>query len=104
MKKSNNNIANILTNRQCKDNDFKIQLAQVYNAFRDKPMTLLEADYYTGIMGSNICWHINYLKEQVRIAIIKKRRCSFTGFELGEYKTDQNLFPKPNKTQLKFDF
>jgi hypothetical protein len=104
MKKSHNNIALFFAKRQCKDRGCKVQLEKVYNAFKNKPMTMLEADYYTGIMHSNIFWHIDYLKEQVRIAIIKKRRCSFTGFELGEYKTDQNLSPKPNKTQLKFDF
>jgi hypothetical protein len=104
MKKSQKNIANIFTNSQCKDNDFKVQLVKVYNAFKDKPMTMLEADYYTGIMRSNICWHIEYLKEQGIIALIQKRKCSVTGFEAGEYTTNPNLFPKPNQAQLKFDF
>ena len=100
--KNHKNIANIFTKRQRKDKDFKIQLVKVYNAFRDKPMTMLEADYYTGIMRSNICWHIDNLLVQGRIFLIRKRKCSITGFEAGEYTADPNLLPQSRQT--KFDF
>jgi hypothetical protein len=104
MENLNKNTANIFTKSQRKDKHFKAQLLKVYDAFMDKPMTMLEADNYTGIMRSNICWYINHLKEQGRIVLIKKRKCSVTGFEAGEYTANKNLFPKINKTQLKFDF
>ena len=103
MKKSNNNIANIFTNRQCKDKDFKIQLALVYNAFRDKPMTMLEADYYTGIMRSNICWHIDNLLVQGRIFLIRKRKCSITGFESKEFKFKPIRRPDEVATYMIFE-
>lgn len=85
---------------QDKVNDFKIQLQKVYEAFMAKSMTMLEAEYYCGVMRSNICYHIHTLLKQNRIALIRRRKCSITGFVAGEYTADPNLFPLSNQLEL----
>ena len=86
--------------RHSKDSDFKIQYLKVLNAFKLKPMTMLEADVYTGVMRSNICCYIDDLLEQGRISLIRKRKCSITGFIAGEYTANPTLFPKSNQLKM----
>ena len=83
-------------NRHYKDK----QLKQVYEAFKAIPMTMLEADKFSGIMRSNICWHINSLKEQGRIAVTKKRKCAISGRLAKEFTSNPDLFPKSNQLKL----
>ena len=85
---------------QAKDKQFKDQFRKVYHAFREKPMTMLEADMATGIMRSNICWYVNDLLEQGRIAILRQRKCSITGFTANEYTTNPDLFPESDQLKL----
>lgn len=84
-----------------KDNKFKAQLKRVYEAFKEKPMTMLEADVYTGVMRSNICRYVDVLLDQDRIAFIKKRKCTITGYPyVNEYTGDPELFPKSDQLNL----
>lgn len=94
------NYDNNSNKKQGKNKDFKAQLIKVYNAFKVKPMTMLEADYQTGIMRSNICWYIDDLLEQGSIAMIKKRKCSITGRLVKEFTSNPDLFPKSNQLKL----
>ncbi|UJH91692.1 hypothetical protein LZ575_03115 [Antarcticibacterium sp. 1MA-6-2] len=87
--------------QRAKDSKFKAQLVKVYEAFKEKPMTMLEADNYTGVMRSNICYYIDMLLEQERIALIRKRKCSISGYsKVNEYTADPSLFPKSNQLKL----
>ncbi len=87
--------------QQSKDKQFKAQLTKVYKAFADKPMTMKEADVYTGVMRENICRYVDTLLEQGRIAIIRKRKCSVTGYPyVNEYTTNPNLFPQSNQLKM----
>lgn len=81
--------------RQNKDK----QLKKVYEAFK-VPRTMLEADKVCGVMRSNICWHIDYLREQGRIAVTKRRKCTITGRLAQEFTSDADLFPKSNQLKL----
>jgi len=86
---------------EAKDNKFKAQLKKVYQAFKDKPMTMKEADVYTGVMRENICRYVDTLLEQERIAIIKKRKCKITGYPyVNEYTGDPSLFPKSSQLKM----
>lgn len=86
---------------EAKDKKFRAQLKRVYQAFKEKPMTMKEADIYTGIMRENICRYVNTLLEQGRIAERRKRRCKITGYpHVKEYTGNPNLFPKSNQTKL----
>lgn len=94
-------IDTVLGLRQGQDKIFKAQLLKIYNAFKVRPMTMKEADVFTGIMRENICRHVDTLLEQGRIAVIRKRRCTITGHPyVNEYTSDPNLFPKSNQLKL----
>ena len=64
-------------------------------------MTMKEADIYTGVMRESICRHISTLKEHGRVAVIRKRKCSITGYPyVDEYTADISLFPKSKQLSL----
>lgn len=87
--------------QQAKDNKFKAQLKKVYQAFKEKPMTMKEADVYTGIMRENICRYVDMLLDQERIAIRRKRKCKITGYPyVNEYTCDPALFPKSGQLKM----
>tara|TARA_R110002096_G_scaffold425755_2_gene634711 strand:- start:2804 stop:3115 length:312 start_codon:yes stop_codon:yes gene_type:complete len=80
---------------------FRVQLLTVYNAFMVRPMTMKEADVYTGVMRESICRHVDTLLEQGRIAIVRKRKCTVTGYPyVNEYTANPYLFPKSNQLKL----
>lgn len=82
---------------------FKAQLEMVYQAFTEKPMTMKEADVCTGIMRENICRYVNTLLESGRIAIIRKRKCTITGYPyVQEYTGNPDLFPQSNQLTIRF--
>jgi len=86
---------------QGKSKQFTAQLKRVYNAFMYKPMTMKEADIYTGVMRENICRYINTLLEQNKIAVTKKRKCTVTGYRyVNEYTANPSLFPKSNQLKM----
>jgi len=95
MKKNSQNNPNI---RQGNDTKFKAQLEKVYNALLVKPMTMKEADVYSGVMRENICRYISTLLKHNRIALIRRRKCSITGWStVNEYTADASLFPQSNQ-------
>ncbi|WP_417237212.1 hypothetical protein [Bizionia paragorgiae] len=84
-----------------KNKHFKAQMVKVYKAFAERPMTMKEADVYTGVMRENICRYVSDLLEQGRIAVLRKRRCTITGHpDVNEYTGNSNLFPKSNQLEL----
>ena len=94
-------IDTVLGLRQGQDTKFKVQLLKVYKAFMVRPMTMKEADVHTGVMRENICRYVDTLLEQGRIAIIRKRKCTVTGYPyVNEYTANPNLFPKSNQLEL----
>lgn len=101
MSTANTQSLNTSLNNHSKDNKFRAQLKKVYQAFKEKPMTMKEADVYTGVMRENICRYVDTLLEQERIAIVKKRKCKITGYPyVNEYTGDPNLFPKSNQLKM----
>ena len=84
-----------------KDKYFHGQLEAVYKAFQEKPMTMKEADVYTGVMRENICRYVDTLLEHGKIAVLKQRRCTITGYPtVNEYTGNPALFPKPQQLSL----
>lgn len=84
-----------------KNKQYKAQLAKVYKAFTEKPMTMKEADICTGVMRENICRYVNTLLEEGRIAILRKRKCSITGYPyVNEYTGNPDLFPQSNQLKM----
>ena len=58
-------------NGQGKYKHFKVQLSKVYDAFKREPMTMKEADVYTGVMRENICRYVDILLDQGLISVRK---------------------------------
>jgi hypothetical protein len=86
---------------QNKGKFFQAQLRIVYNAFKEKPMTMKEVDVCTGVMRENICRYVDLLLEQGNIALLRKRKCSITGYPyVKEYTANRDLFPKPIQYDL----
>ena len=80
---------------------FKAQMAKVYKAFTEKPMTMKEADVCTGVMRENICRYVKELLEQRLIAILRKRKCTVTGYpNVTEYTCNPDLFPQSNQLKM----
>lgn len=100
MNTQSNHSIKSLDRRQVQDKHFSIQLETIYNAFTVKPMTMKEVDVYTGIMRENVCRHVDTLHNQGRIAVIRKRKCSITGWIANEYTTNPSLFPIDNQLNL----
>jgi hypothetical protein len=73
-------------------------LQQVFKAFHEKPSSMKEVFVNTGILRENICWKIGELREQRRVFILRKRKCSITGRIVNEYSCNENL--RPNQSQL----
>lgn len=87
--------------QRSKDRHFKTQLQRVYEAFKTEPMTMLEADKVTGVMRSNICYFIDKLKAENKIAVRKIRKCSITGYPyVQELTANPDLFPQSNQLKL----
>lgn len=88
--------------RQEQDRHFKAQLIRVYKAFSEKPMTMKEADVCTGIMRENICWYVKELLEQGLIAVLRKRKCTVTGYPyVNEYTGNPDLFNHSNQLKMR---
>ena len=95
------NSLNPNDNGRGKDKQFQVQLQRVYKALLVNPMTMKEVDVKTGVMRENICRHINTLNDQNKIAIIRQRKCSITGFSrVNEYTANPDLFPKSNQLKM----
>jgi hypothetical protein len=86
---------------QGKNKQFKAQLQRVYHALKERPMTMKETDVYTGVMRENICRYIDTLLEQGKIAILRKRKCTITGYpNVNEYTSNPALFPQSNQLKM----
>ena len=87
--------------RQGQDTKFKADLIKVYNALKAKPMTMKEADIYTGVMRESICRHIDTLLRQGSIAVIRKRKYTITGYPyVKEYTANLSFVRKSNQLTM----
>lgn len=83
------------------DDKHQAQCRRIFNALKSKPLTMKEVDVLTGIMRENICRHISTLLELGKIAVIRKRKCSITGYSnVNVYSGNPDLFPKSNQLEL----
>jgi hypothetical protein len=99
--KNHKNNANTCNKIQMQDTKSKAQLVKVYNSLMVKPMTLKETSIYTGIMRSNICRYLSTLREQNKVAVIRKRKCSITSYPYAvEYTADNSLLRKSNQLTM----
>lgn len=77
---------------QGKVRHFRVQMEQVYNAFRRKPSTMLMVATETGILRANICWYVAEWQRQGKIQLANKGICSISKHRAGYYSTNPELF------------
>lgn len=83
-----------------KDSHFLTQLKRVYLAFFDKPQTMKEVDFSTGVMRESICRYCRTLKLQNQLYPIRKRYCSITKHLATEYTTNPELILEDDQLKL----
>lgn len=95
------NVININDFHRVNDYQFDADLTKVYMAFKEKPMTMKEANFHIGQLCKNICLYIAILLIQGRISVIKERKCTITGFSnINVYTGNSNLLPKSNQLKI----
>ena len=98
---STTNTQSLKDCQRAKDTKLTDQLEIVLQAFKKKPMTMKEADFYTGVMRENICWYVRTLLNEGKIAFLRKRRCKVTGYpSVKEFTGNPELFPKSNQLKI----
>lgn len=85
---------------ESKDTKFRAQLKIVYESFLKTPCTMKELSIKTGIDRSNICWLIRDLRNNNKIAIYKKVKCTITRRVVNAYTTNPELMPVSNQLKL----
>lgn len=76
------------------------QLKKVFESWYESPLTMLECEYKTGIMRSNICWYCRDLRKSNKLFISKKRFCSITKRFVNEYTTNPKFAARNDQFQL----
>lgn len=75
--------------QQQQRNKFLNQKRRVFEAFFEKPKTMLEVEAETGIMRSNICYYVRDFLLEKRIKRLYTGFCSITRMPAGRYTTDK---------------
>lgn len=74
----------------------KGQLQTVYNAFAQRPKTMLQVSFETGILRANICRYVAEFDRQDLIKLYRKGLCPITKHRAGFYTTNPDLFNSEN--------
>lgn len=88
--------------------DFETQLTKVFKAFSEYPSTMLMVASRTGVIRTNITWHVDMMKDQGRIFLIKSAPClvSPSGSNAAYYSTDtkfRGYDPPIDQIEIPFD-
>lgn len=92
--KSFDTSSNSLSSSQNKDRKIKVQEQIIFEAFKEKPSTMLEVAKKTGIERAYICWSIKHFREENKIGLVKKGLCSISKHRAGYYSADPDIFQK----------
>ncbi len=68
----------ISLNGQHKDSNFLAQTQRVNKAFFEKPKTMLQVSFETGIFRANICRYVAQWKQSNHIAVVYIGMCPIT--------------------------
>lgn len=82
-----------LHKRQGEVKYFQAQKKAVFNAFREKPKTMLMVSIETGILRANICRYVAEMEKENRICKVRKSFCPISKHVAGFYTTNRDLFP-----------
>lgn len=82
------------------DQTKQTQMQAVYEAFRERPQTMMEVSVSTGILRPNICRYVAKWEKRNMITVVKKAKCSVTKHEAKFYSTNPDLIPKPGQSEM----
>lgn len=83
-----------------KDSTQKAQTKKVFEAFREKPRTMLEVAELTGILRGNICRYVDKFEKHGKIVKVKQGTCPVSHHSAGFYSTDPKYFPDETQPEL----
>ncbi|HKK43878.1 MAG TPA: hypothetical protein VJ964_00025 [Balneolaceae bacterium] len=81
----------------------QIQTKRTFEAFRERPKTMMEVSIETGIIRPNICRYISKWEKQGKIVLVKEDTCPITKHKAGFYSTDPTYFPDIDPEPELFD-
>ena len=98
--KKHNNTPIISLNGQHKDSNYLAQTQRVNKAFFEKPKTMLQVSFETGIDRANICRYVAQWKKNNKIEVVKIGVCPITQCKAQFLTSNPELYPKQRQLNL----
>jgi len=76
------------------------QTRRTFEAFRERPKTMLEVATETGILRGNICRYVATFEKHNKITIVKEGPCPISKHKAKFYSTDPKYFPRETQPEL----
>ncbi len=90
----------ISLNGQHKDSDYLAQTQRVNKAFFEKPKTMLQVSFETGIFRANICRYVAQWKKSDHIAVVRIGICPITKRKAQLLTSNPDFYPKQRQLNL----
>ena len=90
----------ISLNGQHKDTKNLAQTQRVNKAFFEKPKTMLQVSFETGIFRANICRYVAQWKKNKHIEVVRKGICPITKHKAQFLTSNPELYPKQRQLNL----
>lgn len=102
MKDINQNSANVsLGKRQSEGKKIEPQMKRVFEAFFNRPKTMLMVEVETGILRPNICRYVSKWKKASSIEIVSLGICPISKYgKVQHLTTNPKLFQSSNQLNL----
>ena len=86
-----------------KDTKHLTQMQIAYLSFYEKPKTMLQVSFETGIERASICRYVSRLRKSDQISVVGYGLCPITHFKAGFYTTNPELFPAEHQQPSLFE-
>jgi hypothetical protein len=83
-----------------KDSTKQIQTKRTFDAFQEKPKTMLEVAKETGILRGNICRYVAHFRKHGKIVEVKTGTCPVSKHSATFFSTDPKYFPAETELEL----
>ena len=90
----------ISLNGQHKDSDYLAQPQRVNKAYFEKPKTMLQVSFETGIFSANICRYVAKWKKNDRIAVVRIGICPIPKCKAQFLTSNPDFYPKQRQLNL----
>lgn len=73
------------------------QYERVFRALHERPRTMLDLFFATGILRANVCRYVALMKKRGEVQELYKARDRYTKHMAGYYSTDKRLFHRASR-------